>query len=183
MPRVNVVKVARKDQGKCGRCGDGLPKGSPYRYWEFRYGGKRIRCMKPTCNPRPSETTANDKLAELYSIQENLEDLASSLNDETIADDVKSDLESARDRAQEVYDMYQESIDNMEQTFTGGSPVIDEMEEKRDEVESWVSELENAIDQIDNLTDEDNGKVEKTKGDWVTEATDLLQQTAGALTL
>ena len=30
MPRVNRVAKCQKDQGRCGKCGDELPKGSAY---------------------------------------------------------------------------------------------------------------------------------------------------------
>jgi len=63
MARVHHVKRSRKDQGKCGKCGDALAKGSAYRHFApgFR-GRKRVRCMKGGCSPRPSDLTGSDKL-------------------------------------------------------------------------------------------------------------------------
>jgi len=73
MARVKVVKKARKDQGKCGRCGEEIKAGMPYRHWSFRYGGTRKRCMKAECFPKMSDLTNNEKLATFYAAVESLE--------------------------------------------------------------------------------------------------------------
>lgn len=57
LAKVQYVKSAAKDQGKCVACGDPLPKGSAYRWWTvgFRSHYKYKRCMKPSCTPARSE--------------------------------------------------------------------------------------------------------------------------------
>ena len=73
MPRLNVVNKCRKSPGSCGKCGDKIDKGQPYKWWKFRYGGKRVRCAKPECAPKSSDLTQSEFYGTLYGIQEELE--------------------------------------------------------------------------------------------------------------
>ena len=162
--RITYVKKSRIDQGHCSKCRDPLPKGSAYRWIKFLYGSKSKRCMKSTCAFRPSDMTSSDKLADLYSAQEQAQDALGAVR--TFAPDgdleattaVMSDLaETLREgsySAQDVGDRYQESADNMAEYFDG-SPQIDEIEQKSEAAIEWAGELEEAAGLADEPLDED----------------------------
>jgi len=156
VPRINQVKKSRKDQGRCGRCGDPLPEGSPYRYWKFRYGGKSKRCLKASCNPRQSELTQS-KLSGAYAAQENFEDSIAGCG---TVEDVQALLEETADSVEEVADEYQESADAINETAEG-SPVAEECEEKAEQLREWVEEIRG----VDLPEDECPGECEDGKVD------------------
>jgi hypothetical protein len=144
MPRVNYVKKARKDQGRCSKCGDEIKAGDPYRHWSFRYGGKRKRCMKASCSPRQSDLTQS-KLAGAYAAIEDAEDsidAAGTLSD--IAEALQSAAEGVRDVAQE----YQDAAESQRDYFPD-SPIADENEERAQELEWFADDLENKGSEID----------------------------------
>jgi len=143
MARVNHVKKARKDQGKCGKCGDALPKGDAYIHWSpgFR-GRKRKRCTKPGCRPRPSELTANDRLSRCYAAQEEVEDTIAQWDREDV-DELRSALETAAETIREVAEEYRESAEAINETAEG-SPIAEECEEKADNLEEWADAIETA---------------------------------------
>ncbi len=68
------MKKARKDQGQCGKCGVQINAGNGYKWWKFRHGGRRIRCMNPKCAPRPSDLTQSEYYQTMYGIQEQFHD-------------------------------------------------------------------------------------------------------------
>jgi len=192
MPRVNHVKKCRKDQGACGRCGAPLPVGSAYRYWEFRYGGRHVRCMKAECNPRASELTQS-KLSEVYAAQEDGEQNIHDWDGVDI-EDLKGYLSEAAERIREVGQEYQDAADAINETAEG-SPIAEENEERASELESWAEELdgwepnedwdeeskrEEARDSLDDeATDKDvDEELANLREAWVedarTEADDLL---------
>lgn len=150
MPRVNVVKKARKSQGTCGKCGDELKAGEPYRWWEFRYGGARKRCMKPTCSPRPSDLTQS-KMAGVYQAQESASD---SLHSATTVEDIAQSLRDAAEGIKEVAEEYRESASNIESGMNTRTYQCDELEEKADELETWADELESKADDIEGQSGE-----------------------------
>lgn len=135
MPQIYQVKKTRKDQGNCEKCGVAIKKGDPYRYWEFRFGGRHVRCMKPECDPKPSDLTNSPFLSTLASIQEttfdadNLEDL------ESARDDVKGQLEELRDETQG-------SLDNMPEGLQQGD-TGQLLQERIDALEEAINELDN----------------------------------------
>lgn len=147
MPRVTTVKKARKAQGSCGRCGDALPKGSAYRWWKFRYGGKRKRCMKPSCAPRGSDLTSSDKLSRVYAAQENLEDAIAEWDRESVHD-LQAAAEAAAEEIREVAQEYQDSADSIRESFSE-SPTADECEERAQELEDWADEIESAASDME----------------------------------
>lgn len=148
MPRVTRVAKCQVDQGRCGRCGDDLPKGSPYRWWKFRHGGKNRRCMKDSCNPSRSDLTQSPNLGTLYSLVDDVDIALESA--EAIAETVRDLGQSVRD---EVADVYRESAEAIREHFQE-SPTADECEEKADELDSYCDELEGAADEIDQAKDE-----------------------------
>jgi DNA repair ATPase RecN len=141
MARIYYVKKARKSPGPCGACHDDIAVGQPYRYWEFRYAGKRVRCMKNACAPRPSELVASDKISRVYAATEELDAALQGCED---LESAKSAVEDAANAVREVADEYQEAADAFNCQGLG-----EQHQEKADEISAYADELENCLDGID----------------------------------
>lgn len=172
MARINHVKRAQKEH-KCGRCGDTIEKGQPYIWVKpSRFDSKKVRCVKVTCKLRNSETVSNEKISQAYEVQETAQDeLETWTGDDGSIADLEAILQTASEGAQEVVDMFDESISNLEDAFPGGTPAIDEQEERKGEVESWVDELDSAISDLEDF-DEDTAKQEVYDEDFEDEWTE-----------
>lgn len=157
MPRVNHIKKARDDQGRCGKCGDPLPAGCAYRWWKFRYGGKRKRCMKPGCAPRRSDLTTSAFWGAIYSAQEAFTD-ADKSTPENAADALREMAESLR----EAGEIRTDAADNIEDGFGHPTYQSDELREEGDSITYWADEVESAADDLESeAEDEDrDGDVE-----------------------
>ena len=123
--RVYTVQRANKDQGKCEKDGTLLPKGSAYRWWTkgFRSRYKHVRCMKPTCTPRPSELESS-LLASVYAAQEDAQPRLSALYSDVVdnADELTQALqEILEDVAAATDDVVQQYRDQDEQFGGGGN--------------------------------------------------------------
>ena len=137
MPRINVVKKSRKDQGQCGRCGDPLPKGSAYRWAKPRRGGKMRRCMKSECGFRPSDLSSS-KMAAIWDVQP---EVVNAIEQAESVEDVKAALEPLVEVAREVSEQYQESADNVREYFPSHEGA-DEWEEWAYGLEEWAEAME-----------------------------------------
>lgn len=181
MPRVNYVKKARKAQGTCSGCGNKIEKGDEYKWIKFRYGGKRKRCG--TCRFRPSDLTNSDKLSRVYAAQEAAEDAIADWDGQDHTD-LQSALEEAASQIREVAEEYQESCDNIRDSFSE-SATADECEEKAQELESWADSLEDVDfedweaeeededDKKDDKDDEPKDESGRTRDDWIEEQRSL----------
>ena len=145
--RVHYVKAARKEQGKCGKCGDDLPKGQPYRWYSvgFRSHYASKRCMKSTCSPRQSELESS-KLSSVYSAQEGAEDELAALRngepqDQQAVQDVMTGFAEA---VRETADEYREAD---EAIGGGGTGTISE--ERADLLNEAADELDGFSPQAD----------------------------------
>jgi hypothetical protein len=162
VPSVTVVQKAKKEQGACGRCGDKIDAGSPYRWWKFRYGGRRIRCMKPGCSPRRSHLTNSDKLSRCYAAGEAIEDAINAFRDSKEISDLRSALEEAASEARDVAEEYRESAQNIEDGFNHPTQQSEELAEKADNLESQADEIDSVAsnleefdaESVDGLADE-----------------------------
>lgn len=135
LAKVHEVRKSQKDQGHCDRCGDPLPKGSPYRWFTvgFRSSHKRVRCMKPECTPKMSERESS-KLADVYSALESAEvDLANATDKGEIEDAVHEFGDAVR----EVGDEYTEASVNP----NSGNVFNTDAEERGEALGSWAEEL------------------------------------------
>lgn len=151
MARVHVVEKNTKEQ-KCGRCQAVIPKGAGYRHATpgFR-GHKIVRCMDPACAFRPSDLTTG-KMSEVYSAQENAQDMVEGWDGEDaqeVTDALNECAESIRSVAQE----YADAADAM-----GGAG--EEMQSKADELESWADEIDSAADNWDDKPEDDEDEDE-----------------------
>lgn len=135
--RVTTVQAARKPQGTCGRCGITIDKGDSYRWWKFRYGGRRIRCTKPTCAPKRSELTQNEVLGTAWDLAD------SDLPVMGEPDDFDEQVADAVNTIGEILDMIQEKMDNIEQGFGHTSvPAYEELEYQQSDIEDWQQTVE-----------------------------------------
>lgn len=144
MPRVNYVTKARKDQGACGRCRKPIPVGAPYKYIEFRYGGRHVRC--DSCTFRPSEMTQS-KLSSALAAREDAEDAISEWDGEDI-EDLRTALDDCATAIKDCGQEYRDSADTINQTAEGSSVAAD-CEEKADALEGWGDEIESAKDNLE----------------------------------
>ncbi len=145
MPRVNRVEKSRKDQGQCSKCSKPLPAGSAYLYWEFRYGGRRVRCLD--CPPRRQDLTQSAFFQSLYDIEDAVQEIAD-----------WEDLEGVIGMIEELSDECQDSLDSMPQQLQE-----DSIPQRRiDALEDFKMEFENLSDP----EDEDDL-------DWIDEAHDV----------
>jgi len=141
MPKVNRVEHARKPQGKCSKCGTDIISGAPYVWWKFRYGGRRVRCTKPECQPKPSDLTQSEYLSTVYEWQER-----------TFEFDCREDVESAKEEmAGEIETLrceLEEKLDNMPEGLRDGDTGqllqerIASLQEAQDAIESIEVEIE-----------------------------------------
>lgn len=170
MPRVHRVKKAAKEW-YCDRCGATVERGAPYVWWEFRFGGKRVRCGAEACRPKASELTQSAIKGAAYAIQEDY-DPASCESFEALAE-MRDDVAQA---IQDIVDELQEKIDNIESGMGNWMPICDELEERRGEYESWHDEVEGVdADEPDEepgdeaperFEGEDDDSFDERVGDW-----------------
>lgn len=132
--KVVTVSKSRQDQGKCGHCGDELPKGSGYLWWKmgFRSNYKYKRCLKAHCFPKPSERETN-KTATILAAQESFEENIQGLDSK---EDIEDAVHAVGEAVREVADEYREAAESWE----NGNP---ELEEKADHYEMAADEAEN----------------------------------------
>lgn len=180
--RVTSVKKSRQAR-ECGKCGDKIAVGDGYVWWKFRFGGKRVRCLKAECAPRPSDLTSSDKLSRLYAIQENLSDEIAEWrkNDPTDTEDLKTALESAGSEAREVADEYRESAQNIEDGFGHETSMSEEINEKAESVDSWADELEQV--DLDESCERDDDAPNDVLSDWQDEQAQKIEDASVALEL
>lgn len=160
MPRVKTVNKARKSPGSCSKCGKKLEAGQSYRWWKFRYGGKRFRCTNAACSPRQSDLTTSDKLSRCYAAGESIEDAISEFQKNFDLEDLRGAMEGAAGELREVAEEYRESASNVESGMNGNRmPICDELEEKADNLDSKADEIESAASELEDF-DEDRAKEE-----------------------
>lgn len=150
MPKVMLVKKARKAHGQCGKCSVRIERGDAFRWWKFRYGGLHIRCLKPGCSPKPSDLTQSEFYGSLYGIQESIEDALESFRTGGELIDCASALNAAAQELRNLGEECQGKLDNMPEGLQQGDTGqllenrAQECESKADELESAASEIESA---------------------------------------
>ena len=159
MPRVTTVLKARKSPGECGKCGVEIKPGAAYRWWKFRYGGKRVRCM--VCpGPRASELTNNDKLSQCYAAGEALDDALRAFERDYDLDALRGAAEDAGSEVRAAGEAYRESADNIESGFGHETEQSQEFAQKADNLESKADEIESCISDLEAF-DEEGVKIGK----------------------
>lgn len=140
---VKRIKVADKSQPlpprKCGKCGNELSVGKPYRWFTVGFRGyPQFRCMNATCTPTVVELESS-QMGEVYGALETARSAIGSIDAtdrddaETQINDIFSELVSTME---EVKDAYREADEH----FGGGG--MTDSGERADQLESAISELE-----------------------------------------
>jgi hypothetical protein len=140
-------RVTTEDRSKpkpnltCGKCGNEIEVGQPYKWVKIKsgpYGGRTmVRCA--TCPTwRQSELTTSN-MSGIYAAQERLDDELQSVEDYDGLVDLASSL---ADEIRDVANLYNESADNMEEGFGHSTYQSDELREKGESLESWADEVE-----------------------------------------
>lgn len=134
MARVTHVTRARSAY-TCEKCGDAIPKGSPYQHATpgFR-GRKKIRCTKPSCNFRTSDLCTSN-MQGAYLAQEGFED---EIGNCASVEDVKAALEAYAEGLRETASLYEEASSN----WAGGQSSNEEWDEKAEMLNGAADELE-----------------------------------------
>jgi DNA-directed RNA polymerase subunit RPC12/RpoP len=146
MPRVETkTKNRAGSEYHCGRCGKKIEPGQKYRVWEFRYGGKHIRCDGPNCAPRESELTQG-RMSEIYAITEGVAAACQAFRESKDIDNFLGEMESKRDDADNLRDeidsAYEEMGPGLQQSENGQNA-----EARRDALDTFRDELDSAIDE------------------------------------
>lgn len=126
MPRVHVVKKARKDYPS-----QGIKKGDQYYWWKFNFS-KVIH--KSKTRPQRSQLTRSDFLSSLYDLQDNWNWEAN------------EELESQRDdlvsQITELKEQCEESLQNMPEHLQESSDSGQTLQERIEALDQWISDLE-----------------------------------------
>lgn len=117
----------------CGKCKTTIAKGAGYRWTKPRYGPRKVRCLKPSCDFRPSDLSS----AKTATIHDAIEDARNEIDTAESHDDIQSILQSVADTAREVAQEYQDASDQ----WAGGNGNA-EFQEKADTCESFADECE-----------------------------------------
>jgi len=107
-----------------------------------------VRCG--SCVFRQSDLTSSDKLSRVYSAQEEAEDRLGAW-DGADADEARGILTDLAEAVREVGEEYQESADNIMESFPSGNSTSEECEEKASGLEDWADTCESAADDIEDF--------------------------------
>jgi hypothetical protein len=157
--------------------------GDPYKWIKFNRRPRNIRCMAPACAFMRSDLTTSEKLGRLYDAQDAAEDAIAAWSGE--ADDLKTILSDLASEVREVSQEYNESADNIENSFPGGSPTIDDCRDKADQLESWADEIESVDFDEWSSSDEDADSEDaanddgQTRAEWADEQRDKASEVIG----
>lgn len=110
-----------------------IAAGESYYWWQFKNGPKHISKERP----KQSQLTQSNYLGQLYSIQEQIDDIKCDSPDdlESVVDAIKSDLESLKEETEG-------SLENMPESLQS-SPTGELLQERIDALDSAISEFEN----------------------------------------
>lgn len=141
MTRINHVEKARKSPGSCSRCSAVIPNGSGYYWIAFFRSPKRIRCEKPECRFRKSDTTQS-KLSTVYAAQEAAEEALKAW-DRKDHEALQEIVTSCGGTVREVYDEYEDAANEHPN-------LASQTEEVRSSLDSIASNLESfSVDEWD----------------------------------
>lgn len=142
MPRVTEVKKSRKAQGRCSVCGTAIQAGQPYKHWAFRYGGRHVCCGQ--CTPKPSQLTANDKLAQVYAAREGLTADLAAFEEGGSPEGLASACECAAEAIRQAAEEWEDSASNIEEGFQHETCQSEEARDNASQAEEEADALEQA---------------------------------------
>lgn len=106
MPRINHINSCRKPL-PCGKCGETIEKGQPYRWakpWKSR---KRVRCLKTGCRFRPTDLSPSKSAI----VEEALEDASTAIQHAHSLEELRSPLEDVCTVLEDIESEWQEASD------------------------------------------------------------------------
>lgn len=138
MPRVTVVKHARKDYPE-----HDIKKGDTYYWWKFKFGGKHFSKTPP----KPQQLTQSEFTSQVYDFEDALGAL--------VADDtIESQIEEIADNMDSLADEQEEKRSNMPDQLQD-SDVGTMLEERGDAMREWAEELRGLDFDLESDTAED----------------------------
>jgi hypothetical protein len=135
MPRITHVKSARSSPGQCGCCSAKIKKGESYSWLKFRYGGRRVRCGKPACRFKRSDTTQS-KLSTVYAAQEGAEEALAKW-DRKDASALKEIVSNAAETVRDMLGEYEEQADEHPNLASQTEDIRSELESLADDLEQF----------------------------------------------
>ena len=127
MAKAIFVKAARKDYPE-----HGIKKGESYYHWQLFKQPKRFSKTLP----RASQLTGSNFLSQLYSFQEELEDMTA-----MDIDDLQNQMEDLAGRIRELGEEQRSNRENMPEGLQD-SDTGQLLEERADEMEGWADSIE-----------------------------------------
>lgn len=161
LAKVQHVSKARKDPGRCEKCGTELKAGDPYLWFTvgFRSKYKHVRCTNPACLPKQSERESS-MLAGVYAAQEDADfDSCETTQDfEVVMNDIAAAIEEFaqqyRDAGTNEHGV-EWNMDSIERA--------DQLENVQSEVEMWSPEEDEPVrDDFDS-----DSEYEEAREAWV----------------
>lgn len=151
--KVNVVKKARQDQGKCENCGAELKAGDGYLWFTvgFRSNWKHKRCLRSECFPRPSERESS-KFASVMAAQEDFDESVGGMYE---VDEIEAAVQAVADALNELRDEYDEALGAWEYGNEQLQEKVDHYESQAYEVDGWTWDGTEDWDRCDEHYDED----------------------------
>ena len=166
--RITNVKKSQKDPGRCGKCGTELKKGDAYRWIKFRFGGKRIRCTSSECRFRGSDMTTSDKVSNIFSAGEQIEDKVKELRDNmpdvavegwsAWLNELADVIAESIGQLEETAEGYEESASNLDEHFPG-SQQVDDCNEKAYHCQELAQTLETVESSVRTTAEEDTDTI------------------------
>lgn len=163
--RVNSVAKCRKSPGQCHKCGCKIKVGEPYKWFQFAFSPKSIRCSKSECAPTRSDLTRSEFYRGLYAIEDAF---GKACGEARSAVDPTGAISAARDAAEELRNLgseCEEKRSNMpeglQDSDTGQllETRASECEDKASEIESYADDAEAAWE-ARNEEGQENGEQE-----------------------
>jgi hypothetical protein len=149
MCKLNRVKAARKSPGECGKCGETIEVGQPYRWWKGRFTGKRVRCAKYSCAPQAWELETNGLKAEAMQGEDMVNQAQACTED---AESAASFLRDAIGVCESVREQVQERIDNMSGTGLENTEQYSTLQDTLYNYETWQGMAEQVADELEALS-------------------------------
>jgi hypothetical protein len=128
---------------KCGKCGNEITVGSPYKHISPRsgpYGGRTLyRCIScPDWNVWEYSSSLSARVAEISF------DFSNEQGNWESQDDVQSSLNDAAERVREIASEKEESAQNIEDGFGHSTSMSEELADVAQQLNDWADEIESA---------------------------------------
>lgn len=164
--RVTHVSKSRKSPGKCHKCGCTIHKGESYRWFQFAFSPKTIRCAKPECMPTRSDLTRSEFYRSLFAIEDAFSKAMGAgkqaVDPTIVASAARDAAEELRNLASECEDKRSNMPEGLQDSDTGQllETRAQECNDKADEIESYADDAESKWESRADEDDEGKGEQE-----------------------